>query len=213
MYIDVGTKKVGDKVYPRYLIRESYWENGRSRQRTIANISDCPLEDINAMRLALKYKGNISDIIIDSGEIHTEQGLSVGAVFSLYKVAQELGIVKALGNTEKAKRALWMILARLIEPGSRMANVRLAQRHSAVDILNMNDFNEDVQKFDPSLTVFPHLLHVFSFTEGSSMPGLNFLSPVVWKNPWDMVMPDLFLSSWMRMISSSMVLSKRALLS
>ena len=143
VYIDVGVKKVGDKVYPRYLLRESYWENGRSRQRTIANISDCPLEDINAMRLALKYKGNISDIIIDSGEIHTEQGLSVGAVFSLYKVAQELGIVKALGNTEKAKRALWMILARLIEPGSRMANVRLAQRHSAVDVLNMNDFNED----------------------------------------------------------------------
>ena len=127
VYIDVGVKKVGDKIYPRYLIRESYWENGRSRQRTIANISDCPLEDINAMRLALKSKGNISDIIIDSGEIHTEQGLSVGAVFSLYKVAQELGIMKALGNTEKAKRALWMILARLIEPGSRMANVRLAR--------------------------------------------------------------------------------------
>ena len=111
VYIDVGVKKVGDKVYPRYLLRESYWENGRSRQRTIANVSDCPLEDINAMRLALKYKGNISDIIIDSGEIHTEQGLSVGAVFSLYKVAQELGIVKALGNTEKAKRALWMIIS------------------------------------------------------------------------------------------------------
>ena len=55
VYIDVGVKKVGDKVYPRFLIRESYWENGRSRQRTIANISDCPLEDINAMRLALKW--------------------------------------------------------------------------------------------------------------------------------------------------------------
>ena len=141
--MDVSKSVQYGKTYTRYLLREYYRENGKVKQRTIANVSDCPLEDINAMRLALKYKGNISDIIIDSGEIHTEQGLSVGAVFSLYKVAQELGIMKALGNTEKAKRALWMILARLIEPGSRMANVRLAQRHSAVDVLNMNDFNED----------------------------------------------------------------------
>ncbi|EQD78428.1 hypothetical protein B1A_02260, partial [mine drainage metagenome] len=47
------------------------------------------------------------------------------------------------GNTEEAKRALWMILARLIEPGSRLSNVRLAQRHAAIDILGMKDFNED----------------------------------------------------------------------
>ncbi|EQD26012.1 hypothetical protein B2A_15823, partial [mine drainage metagenome] len=36
-----------------------------------------------------------------------------------------------------------MILARLIEPGSRLANVRLAQRHAAIDILSLKDFNED----------------------------------------------------------------------
>ena len=73
----------------------------------------------------------------------TTQGLSVGAVYSLYKAAQDLGIVKALGNTEESKRALWMVLARLIEPGSRIANVRLAQIHAAVDILGMDKFNED----------------------------------------------------------------------
>lgn len=61
----------------------------------------------------------------------------------MFKVAQEFGIAKALGNTEEAKRSLWMILARIIEPGSRMANVRLAQRHSAIDILGMENFNED----------------------------------------------------------------------
>ena len=62
---------------------------------------------------------------------------------SLFKVAQDLGIVKALDNAEESKRALWMILARLIEPGSRMANVRLTQTHAAVDILGMDKFNED----------------------------------------------------------------------
>ncbi len=143
VYVDTITKKVDNKVYTRYLIRDSHWENGKIKHSTIANISRCSLEEIQAIRLALKYKGNISDVLKNKDEIQTSQGLSVGAVFSLYKVAQELGIVKALGNSEKAKRALWMILARLIEPGSRLANVRLAQRHATVDIVGMRGFNED----------------------------------------------------------------------
>ena len=143
MYVDVSKSIQYGKTYTRYLLRESYRDNGKVKQRTIANISHCSPEEIQAIRLALKYKGNISDVLRDGDEIHSSQGHSVGAVYSLFKVAQELGIAKALGNTEEAKRSLWMILARIIEPGSRMANVRLAQRHSAIDILGMENFNED----------------------------------------------------------------------
>ncbi|MGC8630754.1 MAG: IS1634 family transposase, partial [Thermoplasmata archaeon] len=112
MYVDIITKKVKDKIYTRYLIRDSHWENGKIKHATIANISKCSPEEIQAIRLALKYKGNISDVLKDSDEIQVTQGLSVGAVFSLYKAAQDLGIVKAMGNTEKAKLALWMVISR-----------------------------------------------------------------------------------------------------
>ena len=81
---------------------------------------------------------------MDKNEIVSKQGLSIGSVYTLNKVAHDLGIVKALGNSDMGKLSLWMILARIIEPGSRMANVRLAQRHAAVSILNLPDFNEDV---------------------------------------------------------------------
>ena len=144
MYVDTITKKVGDKVYTRYLIRDSHLENGKVKHRTIANISKCSPEEIQAIKLALKYKENISDILMDKNEIVSKQGLSIGSVYTLNRVAQDLSIVKALGNSDMAKLSLWMILARLIEPGSRMANVRLAQRHAAVSILNLPDFNEDV---------------------------------------------------------------------
>ena len=143
VYVDTITKKIGEKVYTRYLIRDSHWENGKIRHRTIANISKCSPEEILAIRLALKYKGSISEVLKDRDEIRTSQGPSVGAVSSLFRVAQDLGIVKALGNTEEAKLSLWMILARLIEPGSRLSNVRLAQTHAATDILGMGNFNED----------------------------------------------------------------------
>ena len=144
MYVDTITKKVGDKVYTHYLIRDSHLENGKVKHRTIANISKCSPEEIQAIKLALKYKGNISDILTDKNEIVSKQGLSIGSVYTLNRVAQDLSIVKALGNSDMAKLSLWMILARIIEPGSRMANVRLAQRHAAVSILNLPDFNEDV---------------------------------------------------------------------
>ncbi len=143
MFVDIAKSHQNGKTYTRALIRDSYREDGKVKHRTIANISKCSPEEINAIRLALKYKGKLADFIVDENIVHSEQGLSVGAVFVLNKIAQELGIVKALGSTEEAKLSLWMILARLIEPGSRLGNVRLAQRHAAVDVLGLDAFNED----------------------------------------------------------------------
>ncbi len=143
MHVEEGITRIGGREYRRVLIRDSYRDGNKVKHRTIANISKCSPAEIQAIKLALKYKENLADYLIDRKDIDTEQGLSVGAVYSLNKAAQDLDIVKALGNTEESKRALWMVLARLIEPGSRMANVRLAQTHAAVDILGMDKFNED----------------------------------------------------------------------
>ena len=143
MYVDICKSKMGSNRYSRALIRESYREKGMVKKRTIANISTCSDEEIRAIKLALQYKGNLVDAVISLGEIHSKQGLSIGAVFVLYQVAKKLDIVKVLGISEEARRVLWMVIARVIEPGSRLANVRLAQYHAAVDVLGMGDFNED----------------------------------------------------------------------
>jgi len=145
MYVDISYSHQGGKTYARALIRDSYRENGKVKHRTIANISKCSPEEIQAIKLALKYKNNLSDMIIDQDEIHQKQGLSVGAVITFYQIAQKLGIVKAIGNTKMAKLMLWMVLSRLISPGSsRLEMVRLAQQHSVIDVLGIDEsFNED----------------------------------------------------------------------
>lgn len=143
MYVDICKSKAGNKKYSRALIRESYREKGKVKKRTIANISTCSDEEIRAIKLALQHKGNLVDAVISLGEIHSKQGLSIGAVFVLYQVARRLDIVKVLGISEEARRVLWMVIARVIEPGSRLANVRLARYHAAVDVLGMDGFNED----------------------------------------------------------------------
>ena len=61
----------------------------------------------------------------------------------LYQIANHLGITQALGYGKNAILALWLIMARLIEQGSRLAAVRLAQNHAVAEILNLNAFNED----------------------------------------------------------------------
>ena len=47
-----------------WLLRESYRENGKVKNRTIANLSHCSQEEIDALKLALKYKGNLSELVV-----------------------------------------------------------------------------------------------------------------------------------------------------
>ncbi|EQD55455.1 hypothetical protein B2A_05716, partial [mine drainage metagenome] len=83
MYVETGTSKIKGKTYTRTLIRESYRDGQKVRHRTVANISRCSPEEINAIKVALEYKGSLADHIIDQDDIDAAQGLSMGAVFSL----------------------------------------------------------------------------------------------------------------------------------
>ena len=76
-------------------------------------------------------------------DLRIEQGLSIGAVFALFTVAKRFGIDRALGNSQDAKQALWQVLARVIDQGSRLSAVRLAGTHAACDVLGLEAFDED----------------------------------------------------------------------
>jgi hypothetical protein len=140
MYID--TCKTGK--YVRHLLRESYREDGKVKHRTIANLSHCSDSEIKAIRLALKYKDDLSKLGVCSKEVALEQGVSMGAVWLVHDIARQLGIVKALGPSRDGKLALWQVIARVLEQGSRLSAVRLAGTCAACDVLGINEsFNED----------------------------------------------------------------------
>jgi len=144
MYVDTSKLKAHGKIYTRHLLRESYREQGKVKHRTIANISHCTPEEIEAIRLALRHKKELGEILESVGDRHQKQGLSMGAVWVVHKTAQRLGIVRALGNSAEGKLALWQVIARVIDQGSRLSAVRLAGSHSACDVLGITEsFNED----------------------------------------------------------------------
>ena len=143
MYVDISSVRQGDKIYTRYLLRESFREDGKVRHRTIANLSGCSAAEIEAIRLALRHKDNLSDLTINQAQIVIKQGLSYGAVYVVHEVARSLGIVAALGPSRQGRLALWQVIARVIDQGSRLSAVRLARAHAAKEILGLGGFDED----------------------------------------------------------------------
>ena len=144
MYVDTSTVHTSTgKSYTRHLLRESYREEGKVKHRTIANLSSCTPEEIEALRLALSHKHDLSVLVNLKDDLRLEQGLSVGAVWTVFSVAKRLGIVDALGSSRAGKLALWQVISRVIDQGSRLSAVRLAESHAACDVLNLAKFNED----------------------------------------------------------------------
>ena len=70
MYVDICKYKRGNKTYKRVLLREGYREGGKVKHRTLANLSHCSDEEIEAIRIALKGKKQI--VVI--GLLTDEQG-------------------------------------------------------------------------------------------------------------------------------------------
>jgi Transposase DDE domain len=143
MYIDTSHITRGGKTYTRHLLRESYRANGKVLHRTIANVSHCSAAEIEAMRLALRHKEDLEHLGTVQDAVTLKQGLSFGAVWTVYHVARRLGIVQALGTTREGKLALWQVIARVIDQGSRLSAVRLAMAHAACDVLGLGTFDEE----------------------------------------------------------------------
>jgi hypothetical protein len=144
MHIVINKSQHGKKIYNSVLLRESYRENGKVKKRTIANLSVCSDEEIAAIRLALQNKNNLENLINVDKDIAVEQGLSIGAVWVISQVAKLLGIVKALGSDDSGKLALWQVIARVLDQGSRLSAVRLARVHDVVNSAGIEKrFDED----------------------------------------------------------------------
>ena len=125
MFVDSSTTRLNGKTYARHLLRESYREAGKVKHRTIANLSHCKTEEVEAIRLALRHKADLSRMVAAAGQggLELVQGASVGAVWLLSQLARELGIVAALGSDRQGKLALWQVIARVLDQGSRLSAV------------------------------------------------------------------------------------------
>jgi transposase len=145
MYItSVFTKnKSGEVSHECILLRETYRQGAKVKNRTIANLTHCNPKEVEAMRLALKHKDDLT-VLRSLDEIEITQGMSLGAVWVVYEMAKRLGVEKALGVDRAGKLAMVQVICRIIDQGSRLSAVRFCQTHSVCDTLGIREgFNEE----------------------------------------------------------------------
>jgi transposase len=136
-------KGASGKNYETVLLRESYRDGKKVKKRTVANLTHCSEDEIVAIELALKHKANLKEMI-SQGPCSTKEGLSVGGVWVIYQMAQRLGIVDALSNSKNGQLALWQVIARVLEQGSRLSSVRLSETYAIASVIDLKEgFNEE----------------------------------------------------------------------
>jgi transposase len=135
---EIKTKSTSGKIHSCFLLRESRREGKKTIKTTVANISHLPAGEIEAIRQALSHK----KVGVTQEDVEVRGGKIVGSLHVIVELMKRVGIYEVLGSTRFAKLCMWLIFARLIEQGSRLSSVRLAERHDT-NILGLNQFNED----------------------------------------------------------------------
>lgn len=107
---------------PAVLLRESYRDGDKVKNRTIANLSKWPEEKIAALRAVLR-----GDKLAPAGEgLEIVRAIPHGHVMAALGTLKRIGLDKLLPAGPKRKRdlALALIVARLIDPESKLATAR-----------------------------------------------------------------------------------------
>ena len=144
MYIDTWQKKnKNGSIYVRRLLRTSYRDkNGKVQHKTILNLKNLSQKESEAIKLVIESKGEV--VSLKDLDIEIKQGKSIGSVHLLKGIANELSITKALGNSKQGKLALWQIIARIIDQGSRLSASKLLNSYDGNSVLALDRVSEDV---------------------------------------------------------------------
>ena len=131
---------------PAVLLRESFRDAGKVKKRTLANLSKWPPTLIEGLRVLLKGGGAVSRLDEAFDIVRSKPHGHVAAVLgTLRKLRLERTIAGA--DSPERRHVLAMIVARIVDPGSKLATARgLAAdtaRDSLAETLGLEDCDED----------------------------------------------------------------------
>lgn len=118
---------------PAYLIRESYREGGKVKTRTIANITRLGADKIALVRKVLAGE----DLVAADQAFQVRRSLPHGHVAAALGTLNRIGLAAILDRRPSRQRdlALAMIVARILDPASKLATARGLQAETAASSL------------------------------------------------------------------------------
>ena len=132
---------------PAVLLRESYREAGKVKNRTLANLSSWPEAKVDA--LARVLKGQLGPAAAAEGTFEITRSLPHGHVAAVLGTARALGLDELLDPAPSRQRDLVtaMTVAQVIAPDSKLAIARGLQARTAAsslgEVLGLGGCDED----------------------------------------------------------------------
>ena len=119
---------------PAILLRESYRDGGKVKNRTLANLSHWPAEKVDDLRRVLKGQSPKLDL---TQAFEITRSLPHGNVAAVLGSAQRLGMPELIDPTPSRNRdlVLAMLAAQVIAPGSKLATARGLRAETATSSL------------------------------------------------------------------------------
>jgi transposase len=132
MYIDIVPNRNSP---PAVLLREAWREDGKIKKRTLANLSHLEPQIIEHLRTVLR--GGIA-VSSPSELLSLERSLPHGHVAAVLGAARRCGLETLLAGTPTALRPLCLalVVARVLEPDSKLATWRQLNRETATHTLS-----------------------------------------------------------------------------
>lgn len=118
---------------PAVLLRESSRLDGKIVKRTLANLSDWPASQIASLRRVLKGES----LVAPAEAFRIQRSAPHGHVAAVLGTLRRLGLERILSRTQCAERDLVvaMIVARILEPSSKLATTRGLRQETATSSL------------------------------------------------------------------------------
>ena len=127
---------------PAILLRESYREDGKVKNRTLANLSKLPPQSIEVLRRSLKGENLVAT---DSFEIIEDGSPAHGHVDAVMTAMRRLDFSRLICSRRSSQRDLVvaMVAARILEPKSKLATTLWWADTTLPEMLDVNDASED----------------------------------------------------------------------
>ena len=125
MHIQIVVTKKGDKEYKSVLLRESYYDKGKRKKRTLARLTKVPEYMVYQLEMALK--GGLCYKVED---LEFEDGYSIGQIGVLKGIMKQVGLEEMIYSKKTKERELveMMVIMRVIHPSRKLENVRWIKR-------------------------------------------------------------------------------------
>ena len=119
---------------PAVLLRESYREGRKVKKRTLANLSKCPPEVVEGLRVLLKGGTAVKQL---PEAFDVERSLPHGHIAAVLGAIERLGLPGLIDAqpSPQRDRAVALIAARILHPGSKLATARGLAEETARDTL------------------------------------------------------------------------------